>query len=76
MAVHEVITLGHLVEQLEDLGRVRLHVIIHTEDVVSVCIIEGSHERVMLAEVAHQIDAVYGRVFFSKACDGPECVVA
>ena len=36
----------------------RLHVVVHAEHVVTVRVVHGTHKAVMLAEIAHEANAV------------------
>ena len=34
-----------------------LHIVVHAQNVIALGVVEGGHQGVMLAEVAHQVDA-------------------
>ena len=74
-SVDQVVSLLDLIDQLKDLGRMGLHVIVHTQDVIPFCIGQGRHQRIVLSEVAQKIDPFYILPLLGQAADHTESPV-
>ena len=53
----------------------RLHIVIHAENIVSVGILKGCHQGIMLSEVPHEIDSDDIVILFAELSDLIECPV-
>ena len=47
----------------------RLQIIVHTEHIIALRIVQGCHKCIVLSEVAHQIDAAHIRILCAKLLD-------
>ena len=70
-AVNQIVSFFHLVDQFADLGRMCLHVIVHAENKVSFGVVECRHQRIVLAEIAQQVDALDILILLTELLDLP-----
>ena len=75
-AVDRVVTLAELFEQLRDLLGGVLQVVVHRHDDVVACGADAAQQCIVLAEVAHQVDAADPVVPGGELLDHPPAAVA
>ena len=69
---HDVAAVLHGIKQLNALGGVGLHVVVHQQDEVALGLSQARHDGVMLAGVLRAVDADYAVVCGAELLDSSE----